>query len=58
MNVARNEPTIPSTTVRMNPEGLLGPGDSIRAMIPATKPTKMIHSTPDTMTSRLDALAT
>src|SRR5450830_1652495 len=37
--VARNAPAMPSTVVRMNPLGLFGPGDSNRAMIPATKPT-------------------
>jgi hypothetical protein len=30
----------------MNPVGLFGPGDSIRAMIPATKPTMMIQIMP------------
>src|SRR4051812_17600497 len=52
MNVARNEPAIPSTTVRMKPPGLFGPGESIRAMMPATKPTTTIQSKPDTVTSQ------
>jgi hypothetical protein len=30
----------------MNPLGLFGPGDSIRAIIPATKPTTMIQIMP------------
>jgi len=30
--------------VRMNPAGLFGPGETIRAMIPATKPINMIQS--------------
>jgi hypothetical protein len=28
----------------MKPEGLLGPGDTRRAMMPATRPTNNIHS--------------
>jgi hypothetical protein len=28
----------------MKPLGLFGPGDRIRAMMPATKPTTMIHN--------------
>src|SRR3954471_20221166 len=51
-NVARNEPAIPSTTVRMKPPGLFGPGESIRAMMPATNPTTTIQSKPDTVTSQ------
>jgi hypothetical protein len=30
----------------MKPEGLLGPGESTRAMMPATKPTTMIQMMP------------
>ena len=30
---------MPSTVVRMKPDGLFGPGDRMRAMMPATKPT-------------------
>ncbi len=33
---------MPSTVVRMKPLGLLGPGESSRAMMPAIKPTMMI----------------
>src|SRR5690349_10422666 len=51
MNVARNEPTIPSTTVKTKPLGLFGPGERKRAMMPATKPTTMIQMTPDIDTS-------
>src|SRR5882757_1235151 len=46
IQVARNAPAMPRTVVRMNPVGLFGPGDSIRAMIPATKPTMMIQIMP------------
>src|SRR5664279_5799095 len=46
MKVARKAPAMPSTVVRMNPPGLLGPGDSSRAIIPATKPTMMIQRMP------------
>src|SRR6185437_7380076 len=42
IQVARNAPTMPSTVVRMNPLGLLGPGESNRAIMPAIKPTMMI----------------
>jgi hypothetical protein len=38
MKVATNAPAMPSRAVRMNPEGLLGPGEMNRAMIPATRP--------------------
>jgi hypothetical protein len=31
----------------MNPAGLFGPGETIRAMIPATKPINTIQSKPD-----------
>src|ERR1700730_17743986 len=44
--VATNAPAMPSTVVRTNPLGLLGPGESSRAMIPATKPTMMIQRMP------------
>src|SRR5665213_869353 len=44
MKVARNAPTMPSTTVRMNPPGLFGPGEMMRARIPATRPTIRIYS--------------
>src|SRR3954464_1192969 len=37
---------MPSTVVRMNPLGLFGPGESMRAMIPAIKPTMMIQRMP------------
>src|SRR5436309_572392 len=46
IKVARKAPAMPSTVVRMNPLGLFGPGDSNRAMIPATKPTMMIQRMP------------
>src|SRR5260221_7523606 len=46
MKVARNAPMMPSTVVRMNPLGLFGPGESRRAIIPATKPTMMIQMMP------------
>src|SRR5450631_2114110 len=52
MKVATNAPTMPSTVVRMKPAGLLGPGDSSRAMMPATKPMTTIHRMP--MVSSLD----
>src|SRR4051812_16212775 len=41
--VARNAPATPSATVRTKPDGLLGPGENIRAIIPATKPTTTIQ---------------
>src|SRR6202000_2777347 len=44
--VARNAPTMPSTVVKMKPLGLFGPGESSRAMMPATKPTTMIQMMP------------
>src|ERR1700730_1047304 len=44
--VARNAPAMPSTVVRRNPLGLFGPGESSRAMMPATKPTIMIQRMP------------
>src|SRR5262245_443754 len=47
IQVAKNAPAMPRAVVRMNPAGLLGPGEIIRAMIPATKPTNMIQSKPD-----------
>ena len=37
---------MPSTVVKMKPLGLLGPGESSRAMMPATKPTMMIQMMP------------
>src|SRR3954470_7633265 len=46
MSVARNAPTMPSTVVSRNPDGVLGPGATIRAMMPATKPTRMIQRMP------------
>src|ERR1044071_5134699 len=46
IHVARNAPAMPSTVVRMKPAGLFGPGESIRAMMPATKPTTMIQIMP------------
>src|ERR1700704_5103721 len=46
MKVARNAPTMPRMVVRINPDGLFGPGDSSRAIIPATKPTMMIQRMP------------
>src|SRR5487761_2790619 len=42
MAVARNAPAMPSAVVRRNPLGLFGPGESSRAIIPATKPTIMM----------------
>src|SRR5258708_11246003 len=44
--VARNAPAIPITVVRMKPVGLFGPGESMRAMMPATKPTMMTQMMP------------
>src|ERR1700732_3937080 len=46
MKVARNAPTMPSTVVRMNPLGLFGPGESMRAIMPATKPTRITQRMP------------
>src|SRR5450432_1942128 len=46
IKVATNAPTMPSMVVSMNPLGLFGPGDSNRAIIPATKPTMMIQRMP------------
>jgi hypothetical protein len=46
MKVARNAPAMPITVVRMKPDGLFGPGESMRAMIPATKPTMMTQMMP------------
>src|ERR1700736_3624674 len=46
IKVARNAPAMPSTVVRRNPLGLFGPGESSRAMMPATKPTMMIQRMP------------
>ena len=46
MKVARKAPAMPSTVVRMKPVGVFGPGDSQRAIRPATKPTKMIQMMP------------
>src|SRR5947199_343538 len=46
IKVARNAPAIPSTVVKINPLGLFGPGDSNRAMIPATKPTMITQRMP------------
>src|SRR5262245_57452030 len=37
---------MPRTTVRINPEGLLGPGTRNRAIMPAMKPIRMIHRMP------------
>ncbi len=37
---------MPSIVVRMKPLGLFGPGDSMRAMMPAMKPTTMIQIMP------------
>src|SRR5215475_282827 len=51
IKVARKAPAIPSTVVRMKPLGLFGPGESMRAMMPAMKPTTMIQMKPDTGTS-------
>jgi hypothetical protein len=42
MKVAIAAPMIPSTVVRMKPDGLFGPGDSHLAMMPAMKPTTTI----------------
>ena len=46
IQVARKAPAMPSTVVRMKPLGLFGPGESSRAMIPATKPTMMTQMMP------------
>src|SRR5207245_9725993 len=46
MKVARNAPAMPSTVVRMKPVGLFWPGERMRAMMPATKPTTMIQIMP------------
>jgi hypothetical protein len=43
INVATNAPTTPRIVVRMNPDGLLCPGERSRAIMPATKPIKMIQ---------------
>src|ERR1700722_8519662 len=43
MNVATNAPAIPSRVVRIKPAGLFGPGASMRAIMPATKPIMMIQ---------------
>src|SRR6187551_1266502 len=37
---------MPSSVVRIKPAGLFGPGESMRAMMPAMKPTTMIHRMP------------
>jgi hypothetical protein len=37
---------MPSTVVRMKPEGLFGPGETKRAMMPAIKPITMTHRKP------------
>jgi hypothetical protein len=52
IKVERNAPAIPRTVVRMKPDGLFGPDETRRAMIPAKKPIKMIQSRFDTITSR------
>ena len=49
MKVARNDPAMPRTIVRINPDGLFGPGARKRAMIPATPPIRMIHKMPPMM---------
>jgi hypothetical protein len=49
MKVARNDPAMPRTTVRINPHGLFGPSARKRAMIPATPPIRMIHKMPPMM---------
>jgi hypothetical protein len=54
MNVATNAPAIPSTVVRMKPFGSFGPGESTRAIRPATKPMMMIQMMFPTITSRDD----
>ena len=46
MKVARKAPAMPSTVVRMKPVGVFGPGDSQRAIRPATKPMTMIQMMP------------
>src|SRR6266478_4045022 len=46
MKGARNAPAMPSTVVRMNRLGLFGPGESNRAIIPATKPTMITQIMP------------
>src|SRR5262245_26962326 len=43
MNVARKAPAMPSAVVRMKPLGSFGPGESTRAIRPATKPIMMIQ---------------
>src|SRR6185437_7002224 len=45
-HVARSAPAMPSTVVRMKPDGLLGPGERTRARMPATKPTMMMEMMP------------
>src|SRR2546430_12191908 len=46
IQVARNAPAMPSTVVRIKPLGLFWPGERMRAMMPATKPTTMIQIMP------------
>ena len=53
MNVAMNAPAMPSTVVRMKPLGSFGPGESMRAISPATKPIRMIQMTFDTALSAM-----
>ena len=49
IKVATNAPTIPRTVVRIKPDGPFGPGDTKRAMRPATSPITMIQMIFDTM---------
>ena len=54
MNVARNDPAIPSAAVRTKPIGL-GPGVSQRAIKPAMKPIRMIQMMFHTILSPYDS---
>src|SRR5215467_4055124 len=44
--VARNAPAMPRTVVSMKPWGVLGPGETQRAIIPATKPITIVQRMP------------
>jgi hypothetical protein len=46
MTLARNGTATTITVVRRKPEGLFGPGDKMRAIMPAIKPTTRIHRRP------------
>src|SRR4029077_14121998 len=52
MKVEMKAPAIPTRVVRINPRGLFGPGESIRAIRPAMKPMMITHMMLDTAISR------